>query len=336
MAQRVVAQWLEFENVWGEPRRPVTINYERLEKAMEVHTPKLLSTKAHLPPIPGVGSKNPLVAASYILTGNIWNFHFKTPGEPPYRVANPESQEKPFEGFMAFWHKLYQHFGENIITAAMLRPHVRSVDAMREFFRDITEIPLLELRQHCGLNYVRGLENRYDGNSIVIFRDVASDGTFRAFYGGHGLIEVLVREFDTAYGQDYRFFARTSYLAFHKRARLVAMMLHQCAINFGGKMRLVADIDEVAPPIDYQIPRILHSPQFGVLHYAPDLDQKIEQGEEIPRGSLEEILIRMAAMTACCYWMEKKHIPGWLLDAYLFSNSRGLPNKAHYTKTSDY
>ena len=101
-------------------------------------------------------------------------------------------------------------------------------------------------------------------------------------------------------------------------------------------MRPLADADEITPPMDYQHPRILHSPNFRVLRYSSGLEQKIESGGEVFRGSLEEIMVRAGATAVYVYWREKKNVPGPLLDQYLFSISRGLPNKAHYTRTSDY
>lgn len=333
MTQQVVANWKEQE---GKRGNPVWIDYKRLEEIMEEHTPKALSTTAHLPSIPGVGSPDPFVAASYMLVGNIWNAHFKTPGEPPYRVANSENPDKPFEGFMAFWHKLYQQWGENVVTADMIRPHVRSVDAMRDFFRDLTEMPLPELRQHCGLDFVKKLEEEYHGNPIYIFRDVAADGIFRAFNNGRGLVEALLDKFPIAYGEDFRVLDGCHY-HFAKRARLVAMFLHQYAVNSGGiLMRPLADINDLGPLAEYQLARWLHSPDIGVLCYSPELDSKIERGEEIPRGSVEEVLIRAGTVAALVYWSEQRDVPLWRLDPYIFSTSRGLPNKAHYTKCVDY
>ena len=174
MTKEICRNWKELEAEIHAPSWPVSIDYARLDEVMGEHTSKALASTSHLPPIPGAGSKNPFVAASYILTGNIWNFHFKTPGQPPYRVANPENPEKPFEGFIGFWHKLYQRCGERVITADMLRPHVASVEAMRDFFHDLADIPLPELRQRCGADYVRQLDRYYEGSSLFILRDVAS------------------------------------------------------------------------------------------------------------------------------------------------------------------
>lgn len=338
MTKEVGSIWNEF---WSRKKQfglefPVAVDYQRLDEVIEEHTPKVFATTSHLPPIPGVGSKNPFVAASYILTGNIWNFHFKTPGHPPYRVANPENPEKPFEGFMAFWHKLYQHFGERVITADMLWPHVASVKAMAEFFHDLTDIPLPEFRKRCGHDFVNGLEGHYEGNSILILREVASLGEFRAFGSGCGLVEVLRKRFPIAYGEDHRVLDDRIY-NFDKRARLAAMLFHQYALNSGGVMIApLVDADKICPPIDYQLPRILHSPHIRVLEYSSKLDSAIEEGKEIYRGSVAEVAIRFGTAAALVYWMRKKKVPGWLLDSYLFSISRGLPNKAHYTKTSDY
>lgn len=335
MTERLVSCWSGLER--GAGRKPVWIDYERLEEVMEEHTPHALATTSHLPPIPGVSSQNPFVAASYILTGNIWNFGFKTPSQPHYRVANPENPDKPFEGFMAFYQQLYQRLGENVITADMIRPHVESVDAMREFFHGLNDIPMPELRQRCGLDFVRVLDQRYKENSLMILRDVASDGTFRAFGNGHGLVETLVGRFPIAYGEDYRVLDSKIY-RFDKRARLVAMLFQQYAINSGGTLiRPLEDIDDLGPALDYQMPRILHAPHVRVLLYSQELDRAIEDGVEIPRGSFEECMIRMGTAAALVHWSEKKNIPiGSCLDPYLFSISRGLPNKAHYTGGSDY
>src|SRR3989344_2638905 len=336
MTRQIIENWNEFENT--PAGKSVWINNERLEQIIEEHTPRVLATIAHLPPIPGVGSADPLVAASYMLVGNIWNAHFKTPGQAPYRVANPENPDTPFEGFMAFWHKLYQHWGERVITADMIRPHIASVETMRNFFSDLTEMPLCAARQSCGIDLVRGLEMHYGGNPLFILRDVASDGTFRAFtndagLSGHGLVEVLMEKFPVAYGDDYRVFGpRVCHFA--KRARLVAASFHQYAVNSGGTLiRPLQDIDQLGPLAEYQLARWLHAPHIGILCYSEELDRAIEQGQEIPRNSVWEVLIRMGTVTALVRWSEEKNVPIWRLDPYIFSTSKGLPNKAHYTKT---
>lgn len=334
MAETVAENWRYTEKKLG-PDAPVSIDYEQLDTVIEEHTPKALATTSHLPPMPGAGSRDPAVAISYILAGNALNFHYKTPGTPPYRVLNPSNPEKPFEGFMAFWHKLYQRLGERVITADVLSPYVKSEDAIREFFSDLTEIPLPGLRRACWQDYISGLRH-HDGNPLKILSACYSGGAYRAFNAGRGLVELLAAYFPVAYGSDWYTFSGKHY-GFFKKARLVAVILHQYALQSDGRVPLFADAHEICPPMDYQHPRILHSPAFRVLRYSAALEEKIEKGEEIPLGSREEIMIRGGGVAAYVYWQKKKpNVPGPLLDEYMFANSRGLPNKAHYTTTSNY
>jgi hypothetical protein len=275
------------------------------------------------------------VAFSYVVAGNALNYHYKTPGQDPYSVANPENPQKPYQGFLAFWHQLHRQLGEQIITADLLRPHLQSVETMRNFFRGINEIPLPELRLECWRDYVRGLDEKFGGNPVTILDEVAPHWKLRAF-GDNGLVTAMINSFPFAYWRDYRVFrGQTSY--FYKRARLAVLGTHQCAVRTNGFfVPFVEDIDDMGPLAEYQMARILHSPKMRVLLYSPLLEMAIEQGAEIHRGSIEEVMIRMATTAALVYWSEKMALPIKEQDPYLFSISRGLPNKAHYTMTSDY
>lgn len=332
MTQRVISNWKALADI-AYPTNPVTIDYDRLNEVMAEHTSRALATASHLPYIPGVNSEDPEIAVSYIIAGNIWNFGFKTPGQPTYRVASPENPDKPFEGFMAFWHAIYRNFGERVITADLLRPHVDSVEAMAEFFRGLTDIPLPELRQRCGIDFVSMLNRQYGDSPLALFPSVFLRGQCRAFNDGQGIVEILVNNFKVAYGSDQRTLYRHSF-PFFKRARLAAMQLHQYSVSSGGKIYPLIDVNDLGPIIDYQMPRILRA--LGVLVYTPGLDKAIERGDEIQLGSLWEIALRASATVALAHWAESMQIPMWRLDPYLFSISRGLSNKAHYTKSSDY
>ena len=79
----------------------------------------------------------------------------------------------------------------------------------------------------------------------------------RAFNNGKGLVELLVQNFGSAYAdaQSLRIDGTRYFLSFDKRAQLVAVMLHDRALDSNGILPVVEDIDDVGPIADYELPK---------------------------------------------------------------------------------
>jgi len=81
---------------------------------------------------------------------------------------------------------------------------------------------------------------------------------------------------------------------FYKRAQILAADL---ALAFEGQgPGAFRDLDRLTVFADNLVPHVLRC--LGALHYAPELADRIEAGQEIPSGSRAEIEIRAAAVFA--------------------------------------
>lgn len=328
----IVENWRTMEKCWLAKNKTVWIDYDALDEAIAKYP--VMPTPGLPTKWPGIYPDDDLVDANRMIVGNVWEYAFKDPALPEgtYTVRNPDSQKKPYQGFLALWGKLYGHFGENYIMAADLTPHVANLDRIIEFFRDINDIPLPELRLEGGRDLVSGLQKYYDGNPLNVLEEATHNGQLWAYHDGNGLVELITKRFPLAYGKDVHDFEELRF-KFNKRARLLCTTLHSRASASPGPLPPFADIEDVGPIIDYQIPRLLR--HLGVLRFTEWVDAHIESQKEIASNTPLYVFIRAAAFVICYEWSVRTNTPIWKLDPHLFSLSRGLPNKPYYSRTSD-
>lgn len=87
-------------------------------------------------------------------------------------------------------------------------------------------------------------------------------------------------------------------------------------------------------PADYQVPKILKS--YRCFYYKSDIDEKIKNGQLIPKHSLEECQIRAATIIACKMLQEET---GWNIadiDGWLWLRRKISTEPFHLTITTDY
>ncbi|MDP2668818.1 MAG: queuosine salvage family protein [bacterium] len=310
----------------------------------------------------GVYAKHEWAFASQEFFANCFNSDFNIFEKPDtkYTVENPQKPEKPFTGSYAMQRMIYEHCGERIPNADDFAEHVASPRAMKKFFGGTVPMPAPELKQICGECFVVNLKNQYGGNPLnlleeaMVYDHERKRSVIRAFNGGKGLVELLVNNFGAAYGRDCYALNKNgiplyNFLDFSKRAQLVAIMLHDRALDSGGILPLVADIDEVGPIADYELPKSFRA--LEVFEYSPELAELVDNWKEIKAESRMEIEIRAATVAACLRLLEeindiRSDIPGPVklqrlnichIDYWLWKMGRDAKHlRPHLTRTSAY
>lgn len=327
----------------------VTVDYGRLKKIARNH----FQDKFQIPDwrFAGVYPEHNLVFASYQIIVNAFNFAFNIFEKPDekYMIANPMNPAKPFSGAFALDRIFYQTFGERIIQSRDLALHFRSIDTAAKFFQGLNQIPLPDLRYQCARDLIEGLENHYQGNPLNLIEEAMERGRLRAFNNGRGLVELLVRRFPIAYGQDVQKLQlgkQALLFSFYKRAQLVPVILHGRAVDSRGVIPLVADIEAIGPIADYEIPKALRA--MGILKYSKELVSCVDEWQEVPKNTQMEVEIRAAMVAVCCQLIEsinqgrKKvslppinicHLDYWLWKMGVETARNFRP---HLTRTSSY
>jgi hypothetical protein len=128
---------------------------------------------------------------------------------------------------------------------------------------------------------------------------------------------------------------------FFKRAQITAADLHLAFGKLGSE--LFSDMGEITMFADNGVPHVLHVD--GILSYTPELEAKIDAGEEIPAGSDEEIELRACAGHVVELLAAFKNKAGLALrpvdiDHFLWHRSVEEPryrnSKPHRTRTIFY
>lgn len=284
----------------------VTVDYNSLRRVVD----KYKFDKLEVPSwrFPGVYPEREWAYAASCITASVFNAAYNLSDEPgaKFSVINPDDPSKPFTGAFAMYRTLYAHFGETIIQARDLWPHVKNPEAMSLFFGGIKKMPHPELKSSCGIDYALGLEKHFQGNPLNIIEEALVWDEFlkrkvlRAFNGGKGLVELLVSRFPVAFGEDVQLLHGFAF-PFYKRAQLVAVLLHGRALDSWGVLPAIADINEVGPIADYEVPKALR--HLGILKFSDELVHRVDSWLEISKDSAMEIEIRASMVHAFCELM---------------------------------
>ena len=306
--KRIVEIWTRLEN--QNLNKYIFIDRNILEAVAKTHA----KNDFQIPNwrFDGVYPKHEWAFAAFQLFANCFNAHYNVFEKPDtkYTVVNPSDPAKSFAGAFAMDRTVYEHFGERILHAHDFAKHVKTPKAMAKFFGGIVPMPSPELKQECGKDFIENLELRYQGNPLNLLEETMTGDyrgrkAIRAFNNGKGLVEILVNEFGRAY-RDVRCLeinGTINSLYFNKRAQLVAVMLHDRALDSNGILPLVEDIDEVGPIADYELPKALR--HLGILKYSEELAELVDNWRKVERGSQMEVEIRAATVVACCELLKK-------------------------------
>lgn len=131
----------------------------------------------------------------------------------------------------------------------------------------------------------------------------------------------LVESFPLAYGSD----------PFCKRAQLALMMVAARYSAYGHRIALPG----FSAAADYQLPKVLRAE--GVLVYAPELEEWVDNGVELSSGSPEETAIRAATILACDLLVRLSSLDTVTVDHWLWTRREKYASaRFHLTSTTDY
>ena len=181
------------------------------------------------------------------------------------------------EGF-ALWDADYLSSTSREDLAYMFRP-VRDADGSAGEM-----IPLFDARLAHVHDVGRVLKERYDGQFAHLIEQAKGSAI--------NLALLLAQEFPSF--RDIAVY-RGSDIRFLKRAQICVADLYGA---FGGKRwGAFTDLDQLTIFADYKLPQVLR--HHGVLEYAPELAQHIDNQELLQPGGEEEVELRAATIWAC-------------------------------------
>lgn len=203
---------------------------------------------------------------------------------------------------------------------------------MEDIFEGTIEIPMLLERLEIFHEIGKILSTRYGGQ----FHNLVSASGRRLFDEGKGLVELLTSEFPSF---DDSVVYDGKKIRFDKRAQLAAGML--CGYFQNSPLFEPGEADKLTVFADYVVPKTLRD--FGILEYSPDLAEKVDTMQLIPKGSLEELEIRASTIHACSRMIDHinvlkrdQPINSLHLDYRLWSEGRKTPGQHHLTRTINY
>ncbi len=150
-------------------------------------------------------------------------------------------------------------------------------------FRGVGEIPLLDERLANLRQTGRVLLDRFRGSFIHVLEEAEGSAV--------DLVLLVTGEFPS-FNDVATYHGKTVY--FFKRAQLLVLDLW-CTFS-GESWGGFADLDQLTAFADYKLPQVLR--QLDILHYEPQLAERIDRLEHIQSGSPEEVEIRAATICA--------------------------------------
>ena len=156
---------------------------------------------------------------------------------------------------------------------------------LKNIFIGNIEMPMMSERLDILLNVGAKLSDNYDGDWMK-FIDA---GPKKLYNDGEGLIERLISEFprfDDTSKHD------KNNVHFYKLAQLAFWGMHAELAGTGDFY--IEDMESMSAFADYIVPVALEV--MKIVEYSDDLQNKITNGEIIPRDSLEEIEIRSTSL----------------------------------------
>ena len=313
------------EPVW-QATRDVWLNRAKLQKLTEEIRLKKERGELTIPgwSLPGI---HPSLSCdlsswiSYVCWINTINFAF-TNFEKPWNKFIVEYPEGTlWRGALAMQACFMRSLQEGIpVTDAQYMSSI-SLKDVKYIFRSIDEqhrIPMLKERWQIFQEVGRVLLEKFSRRGKE-WPELFERADFRAFNEGKGIVDLLVDYFPSF--RDIRYY-RGYCLEFHKRAQLLVVMYYGRAFNSGGRFPLIADIEDIGPICDYELPKALASPDIGVLEYSSAMRALIERRHIFSPGHPMEKDNRLAtayALKEICDGADI-HIP--LVDYYLWDKGR--------------
>lgn len=220
--------------------------------------------------------------AAFVLVLDALNFCFWSVGPERWRV---EYQGEVFDGYWALVAALRRAVDAGVplwdaewLSSASFA-ELRSIFAPADLHGP--PIPLLEARIANLREVGYGLQEMPIEELLGLANGSAA-----------ALVEEVVRRFPSF---DDRVTIDGNDVRFYKRAQILVADLHGA---FGGDgLGRFDDLDQLTAFADYKVPQVLR--RFGVLCYAPELEDAIRAHQLIPAGSPWEVEIRAATVWGC-------------------------------------
>lgn len=152
-----------------------------------------------------------------------------------------------------------------------------------EILNGNAEIPLLDERVKSLNEAGEALLKNFDGSFVKVLEGANGDTV--------ELTNLFIKFFSSF--NDY-VLLDGEIVEFHKRAQLNTDMINCCFTKCGEKE--LSNLDKLTAFADYKVPQMLR--KFGILEYAPELEEKIDNYEEIKAWSREEVEIRVVTIWA--------------------------------------
>lgn len=212
--------------------------------------------------------------------------------------------------------------------------HGRSLDTLTEndlhqVLKGNVEIPMFQERVKISNEVGRILSTKYNGSFVNLFNQSNKDSM--------KLMSLVISNFPSFFDEEE---FRGVNVPFYKRAQLNSKMVSDALVSVGEQP--LANLDKLTAFADYKIPQILRS--FGIIEYASDLSQRIDNQDLIEKGSPEEIEIRIATILSVekmrqellkrFPWVTSSHVDSMLWNR---SQDKTLEVKPyHRTYTTSY
>lgn len=189
---------------------------------------------------------------------------------------------------------------------------------------DNTKIPLLSERAGNLKEAGEVLSKKFSGKFLK--------AVIKAEFDAVKLVEIIKNNFSSF--RDVSNY-KGKEIVFLKRAQITACDTNYVLNNVSQKL---SNMDKLTAFADYRIPQVLR--EFGVINYSENLAEKVDNKEEIPRDSEEEVEIRAAAILAVELLRQKiKIMSAWEIDNILWLLSQDIKEKLkphHRTRTIYY
>ena len=290
--------WKSLRSAWKRPRR-VYINEERIENFARKLFREKFETPAWREP---VFPENFVDFMKFILIANAINFCFTDPWTKRKFQINYAGTLWRGSMAMAACLKRALDEGRPLFNANYLEN--LTMEEIENIFRhnwDENEQPMTLLNERVMiLKEIGESLNKHFGGSFLAIYEISG---FRAFNGGKGLVELLIKYFPSFNDVSVLEHGRT--IQFQKRAQLLVMVYQGRAEDTSRERQLplIEDADDLGPIADYAVPAALED--AGILVYSQELKRKITAGEMILRNSREEIEIRAQTVYAMLKLMKE-------------------------------
>lgn len=261
----------------------VQLNDSAIEDLAETLAEKEMEVPAWDAPVFPDEDASTADVVDFLMIGNSINFAFNDPdtGEK----FETEYLDIPWKGAFGMWAILSRAMDDGV---PVLNPDWLSSLTIEEF-SDLTQ-PSGNVDLPHIANRVKNLNQLGD---FMLHRDI---DTFQTLFEEYdvlhgGFIDDLVQ--CGAY-QDERTYKGDT-VPFNKRAQLAVTMVYD-RLHYHGNQEWATfeDIDSLTLFADYGIPAYLNT--VGAIEYSPELEQTIENQDEIPEDSPEEVEIRLATV----------------------------------------